>query len=34
MEFIGKNKFAIFSKTFYNDKDIVIVGIVDRILRL
>ncbi len=29
MGFINRNKFIIFDETFYNDKDIVIVGIID-----
>ncbi len=33
MRFVDKNKFAIFDKTFYNDKDIIIVGIVNKIPR-
>ncbi len=33
MEFVDKNKFAIFGKIFYNYEDIVIIGIVDKILR-
>jgi len=31
MGFVDKNKFAIFDKTFYNDKDIVITGIVNKV---
>ncbi len=33
MGFVDKNKFAIFNKTFYNDEDIVIIGIIDRVFR-
>ncbi len=31
--FINKNKLIIFNKTFYNDEDIVIAGIIDRVFR-
>ncbi len=31
MGFIDKNKFGVFGKTFYNEEDIIIVDIVDRI---
>ena len=34
MGFIDKNKFGVFGKTFYNDEDIVIASIIDRVLRL
>jgi len=30
--FVGGNKFVIFGKMFYNDEDVVITGIVDRVL--
>ncbi len=33
IEFIDKDKFAIFDKMFYNDKDTVIAGIVDKVPR-
>ncbi len=33
MGFVDKNKFVVFNKPFYNDEDIVIVGIVDRVFR-
>ncbi len=32
MEFVNRNKFAIFDKTFYNNKDIIIIDIVDKVL--
>jgi len=32
MGFVDRNKFTVFDKSFYNDEDIVIVGIVDRVL--
>ncbi len=32
MGFIGRNKFAIFDKTFYNDENTVIADIVNKIL--
>jgi len=32
MEFVGRNKLAIFGKTFYNNKNIIIAGIVDKVL--
>ena len=32
MGFVGKNKFAVFGKTFYNDEDIIIASIVNRVL--
>ena len=31
--FVGKNKFVVLDKTFYNDKDVVIVNIIDKIFR-
>ncbi len=33
MGFVNRNKFAIFDKMFYNDKDIVITNIIDKIFR-
>ncbi len=33
MRFVDRNKFTIFDKTFYNNEDIVIINIVDKILR-
>ncbi len=33
MGFVDKNEFAVFGKMFYDDKDIIITGIVDRVLR-
>ncbi len=33
MGFVGKNKFAVFDKTFYNNEDIVIIGIVNRVFK-
>ena len=33
MGFVDKNKFVIFSKMFYNDEDIIIIGIIDKVLR-
>ncbi len=32
MGFVGRNKFAIFGKTFYNNKDIVIINIINKVL--
>ena len=32
IRFVDKNKFAIFDKTFYNNKDIIIIDIVDKVL--
>jgi len=34
MRFVDKNKFTVFDKTFYNNKDIIIIDIVNRVLRL
>ncbi len=34
MGFVDRDKFALFGKTFYNDEDIVIASIIDRVLRL
>jgi len=31
MRFVGRNKFIVFGKTFYNDEDAVITGIIDRV---
>ncbi len=31
MEFVDKNKLIILDKTFYNDEDIIIVDIIDRV---
>ena len=31
MGFVDKNKFTVFNKIFYNDEDIVIIGIIDRV---
>jgi len=31
MGFVDKNKFVVFGKTFYNDEDIVIVDIADKV---
>ncbi len=33
MGFINKNKFVIFNKIFYNDKDIIITSIINGVLR-
>ncbi len=33
MEFVDKNKFIIFSKTFYNNEDTIIVGIINKVPR-
>ncbi len=33
MGFVNRNKLAVFSKMFYNNKDIVIIDIVNKILR-
>ena len=33
MGFVDKDKFVVLGKTFYNDEDIIIVDIVDKILR-
>jgi len=30
---VDKNKFAIFNKTFYNDKDIIIINIINRVFK-
>ena len=32
MGFVGRNKFAVFSKTLYNDEDTVIIDIVNKVL--
>jgi len=31
MGFVGRDKFVVFDKTFYNDEDTIIAGIVDRV---
>ena len=31
MGFVDKNKFVVFDKTFYNDKDVIIVSIINKI---
>jgi len=31
--FVDKNKFVVFDKTFYNNEDIVIIDIVDKVFR-
>ena len=33
MRFVGKNKFVILGETFYNNKDVIITDIVDRVFR-
>ena len=33
MGFVGKNKFAIFNKMFYNDEDTVIVNIINKVFK-
>ncbi len=33
MGFIDRDKFIVFDKTFYNNKDIIIVGIVDKVFK-
>ncbi len=33
MGFINRNKLAIFDKTFYNDEDTIIIGIVNMVFR-
>ncbi len=33
MGFVDKNKFVIFDKTFYNNEDIIITDITDKILK-
>jgi len=32
MGFVGRNKLVVLGKTFYNNEDVVIVGIVDKVL--
>jgi len=31
MEFIDKNKFTVFDKTFYNNENIVVINIIDKV---
>ncbi len=33
MGFIDKNKLAVLDKTFYNNKDIIIIDIINKVLR-
>ncbi len=34
MGFVNKDKFIVFDKTFYNNEDIVIIDIIDKIFKL
>ncbi len=34
MGFVDRNKLVIFDKIFYNDENIVIVGIIDKVFKL